>query len=156
MPAKSAAQTLLDKADKKATSSGGWFSSSSTKFEEAGDLYQQAANSFKIDKLFKEAGDAFAREAECREKGGESSEAANAWWNASKAYKRGFPDCKMYSLLHYRTDLMISSSGYRGFVADNHASDQRWSVPPGSGPGEGDWADIFTRNKRHPESLRKF
>jgi len=62
MPAKSAAQTLLDKADKKATSSGGWFTSSSTKFEEAGDLYQQAANSFKIDKLFKEAGDAFARD----------------------------------------------------------------------------------------------
>jgi alpha-soluble NSF attachment protein len=97
MPAKSAAQTLLDKADKKATSSGGWFTSSSTKFEEAGDLYQQAANSFKIDKLFKEAGDAFAREAECREKCGENSEAANAWWNASKAYKRGFPDCEWYS-----------------------------------------------------------
>lgn len=95
MPAKSTAQTLLDKADKKANSSGGWFSSPSTKFEEAGDLYQQAANSFKIDKLFKEAGDAFAREAECREKGGENNEAANAWWNASKAYKRGFPDCKL-------------------------------------------------------------
>src|ERR1700730_5133195 len=97
MPAKSAAQTLLEKADKKAISSGGWFSSSSSKFEEAGDLYQQAANSFKIDKLFKEAGDAFAREAECREKSGENSEAANAWWNASKAYKRGFPDCGLYS-----------------------------------------------------------
>jgi len=98
MPAKSAAQTLLDKADKKATSSGGWFTSSSTKFEEAGDLYQQAANSFKIDKLFKEAGDAFAREAECREKCGENSEAANAWWNASKAYKRGFPDLAIGAL----------------------------------------------------------
>jgi alpha-soluble NSF attachment protein len=103
MPAKSTAQTLLEKADKKANSSGGWFSSSSTKFEEAGDLYQQAANSFKIDKLFKEAGDAFAREAECREKGGENNEAANAWWNASKAYKRGFPDCELYSLLRERT-----------------------------------------------------
>ena len=93
MPAKSVAQQLLDKADKKANSSAGWFSSSSSKFEEAGDLYQQAANSFKIDKQFKEAGDCFAREAECREKGGENSEAANAWWNAAKAYKRGFPDC---------------------------------------------------------------
>lgn len=92
MPAKSPAQTLFDKADKKANSSGGWFSSSSTKFEEAGDLYQQAANSFKLEKLFKEAGDAFAREAECREKCKEQNEAANAWWNAAKAYKRGFPD----------------------------------------------------------------
>jgi len=92
MPAKSAAQVLLDKADKKANSSAGWFGSASTKFEEAGDLYQQAANSFKIEKLFKEAGDAFAREAECREQCKEQNEAANAWWNAAKAYKRGFPE----------------------------------------------------------------
>ncbi|KAF9044584.1 vesicular-fusion protein SEC17 [Hymenopellis radicata] len=91
MPAKSPAQTLLEKADKKANSTGGWFSSSSAKFEEAGDLYQQAANSFKLEKLFKEAGDAFAREAECREQCKELNEAANAWWNASKAYKRGYP-----------------------------------------------------------------
>lgn len=95
---KSAAQALLTKADKKANSSGGWFSSSESKWEEAGDLYQQAANSFKIDKLFKEAGDAFAREAECREKGGEQSDAANAWWNAAKSYKMGFPDCEHYTL----------------------------------------------------------
>jgi alpha-soluble NSF attachment protein len=98
MPAKSTAQTLLDKANKKASSSGGWFSSSSTKFEEAGDLYQQAANSFKIDKLFKEAGDAFAKEAECREQGGETNEAANAWWNAAKAYKSGFPELAIAAL----------------------------------------------------------
>ena len=89
---KSAAQTLLDKADKKANASTGWFSSSNTKFEEAGDLYQQAANSFKIENRFREAGDAFAREAECREKCNESLEASNAWWNAAKAYKKGHPD----------------------------------------------------------------
>lgn len=92
MPAKSPAQALLDKANKKANSSTGWFSSASTKFEEAGDLYQQAANSFKLEKLFKEAGDAFAREAECREKCNETNEAANAWWNAAKAYKKTHPD----------------------------------------------------------------
>ncbi len=61
MAEKSAARGYLQKADKKAQSSGGWFSSSSTKYEEAGDLYQQAANAFKLEKLFKEAGDAFAR-----------------------------------------------------------------------------------------------
>jgi alpha-soluble NSF attachment protein len=92
MPAKSPAQLLLEKADKKANSSGGWFSSSTSKFEEAGDLYQQAANSYKLEKLFKEAGDSFSREAECREMCKETNEAANAWWNAAKAYKRGFPD----------------------------------------------------------------
>jgi alpha-soluble NSF attachment protein len=93
-PQRSAAQTLLEKADKKAASSGGWFASSYSKWEEAGDLYQQAANAFKIDKLFKEAGDAHAREAECRENCKEINEAANAWWNAAKAYKRGHPDCE--------------------------------------------------------------
>jgi len=61
-------------------------------------LYQQAANSFKLEKLFKEAGDAFAREAECREKCKEQNEAANAWWNAAKAYKRGFPDLAIQAL----------------------------------------------------------
>ena len=92
MPAKSQAQILLEKADKKASGSVGFWSSSTTKYEEAGDLYQQAANAFKLEKLFKEAGDAHAREAECREKGQESNEAAQAWWNAAKAYKRGYPD----------------------------------------------------------------
>jgi alpha-soluble NSF attachment protein len=92
MPSKSPAQTLLEKADKKTSSSTGWFSSSSTKFEEAGDLYQQAANAFKLEKLFREAGDAFSKEAECREKCKETNDAANAWWNAAKAYKRSYPD----------------------------------------------------------------
>jgi len=98
MPSKSPAQTLLEKADKKANSSGGWFASATTKYEEAGDLYQQAANAFKIEKLFKEAGDAHAREAECREKCKETNEAANAWWNASKAYKKGYPDLAINAL----------------------------------------------------------
>ena len=84
---------LLEKAEKKSNSSTGWFSSASTKFEEAGDLFQQAANAFKLDKLFTEAGDAHAKEAECREKIGENSDSANAWWNAAKAYKQaGRPD----------------------------------------------------------------
>ncbi|TFK20145.1 vesicular-fusion protein SEC17 [Coprinopsis marcescibilis] len=98
MPAKSQAQTLLEKADKKATSTGGWFSSANSKFEEAGDLYQQAANAFKLEKQFKESGDAFAREAECREKCKETLDAGNAWWNAAKAYKRGYPELAIQAL----------------------------------------------------------
>ncbi|KAF7308289.1 DUF2235 domain-containing protein [Mycena chlorophos] len=88
---KSPAQALLEKADKKANSLSGWFSSANSKWEEAGDLFQEAANAFKVDKMFKEAGDAFAREAECRENSKEISEAADAWGNAAKAYKMGFP-----------------------------------------------------------------
>ena len=78
----------MAKAEKKAASSTGWFSSASSKFEEAGDLFQQAANEFKLEKNFTEAGDAHAKEAECREKCGENNDAANAWWNAAKAYKQ--------------------------------------------------------------------
>jgi len=116
MPSKSPAQLLLEKADKKATSSTGWFSSSSTKFEEAGDLYQQAANSFKLEKLFKDAGDAFAREAECREKCGEKNEAANAWWNAAKAYKRGYPHLAIQALT--QTIVHLTQSGRFRQAAD--------------------------------------
>jgi alpha-soluble NSF attachment protein len=85
---RSPAYAILEKANKKANSSVGWFSSESTKWEEAGDLFQQAANAFKLDKMFLDAGDAFAKEAECREKGKELNDAANAWWNAAKAYKQ--------------------------------------------------------------------
>ncbi|EJD04098.1 vesicular-fusion protein SEC17 [Fomitiporia mediterranea MF3/22] len=88
-PQKSEAQNLLQKAEKKFNSSAGWFSSASTKYEEAGDYFQQAANAFKLERSFVDAGDAFAKEAECREKSGENNDAANAWWNAAKAYKQG-------------------------------------------------------------------
>ena len=121
MPAKSPAQTLVEKADKKANSSTGWFSSSTTKFEEAGDLYQQAANAFKMDKQFKEAGDFHAREAECREKCKEINDAANAWWNAAKAYKRGYPDCECWQGIS--DALLIPRSGRAGFGADDCAFD---------------------------------
>jgi len=134
MPAKSPAQTLFDKAEKKANSSSGWFSSSNTKFEEAGDLYQQAANAYKIDKLFKEAGDCFAREAECRENCKEQNEAANAWWNAAKAYKRGYPDCTLMIScpnLHILTDISCDS-GYSGFEPDHYAADGHWSLQASS------------------------
>jgi len=87
-------QILLSKAEKKYNSSPGWFSmgGGGAKYEEAGDLYQQAANQFKIEKLFRDAGDAFAKEADCRQRAGEVNDAANAWWNAAKAYKQGFPE----------------------------------------------------------------
>ncbi|KAG5638664.1 vesicular-fusion protein S17 [Sphagnurus paluster] len=116
MPSKSPAQVLLEKADKKANSSGGWFTSNATKFEEAGDLYQQAANSFKLEKLFKEAGDCFSREAECREKCKEQNEAANAWWNAAKAYKRGYPDLAVQALT--QTIIHLTQAGRFRQAAD--------------------------------------
>ncbi|KAF8317596.1 vesicular-fusion protein SEC17 [Clavulina sp. PMI_390] len=97
-PQASPAQVLLAKADKRYNASTGWFSSSTTKYEEAGDLFQQAANAFKIEKLMKESGDAFTKEADCRDKQGERDEAANAWWNAAKSYKKGYPELAIGAL----------------------------------------------------------
>lgn len=129
-PSKSPAQALLEKADKKANSSTGWFSSSSTKFEEAGDLYQQAANSFKLEKLFREAGDAFSKEAECREKCNETNDAANAWWNAAKAYKRGYPDRALINYLRVISTKDSPPSSRRSSIVTNcHAFNAGRSLP---------------------------
>ncbi len=55
------ADSLVAKAEKKASSSGGWFSSSSSKYEEAADLFQQAANAYKVEKKWRESGTAFEK-----------------------------------------------------------------------------------------------
>jgi alpha-soluble NSF attachment protein len=91
------AQKSLSKATSSASSGfSSWFSSSSStsNYEATGDLFQQSANQFKLEKRFKEAGDAFKEEAKCREAMGDDArnEAASAWWNAAKAYKQGYPD----------------------------------------------------------------
>ncbi|KZS95995.1 vesicular-fusion protein SEC17 [Sistotremastrum niveocremeum HHB9708] len=116
MAPQSAAQSLLNKAEKKFNSSTGWFSSASTKYEEAGDLYQQAANAFKLEKLFRESGDCFSKEAECRERGNETNDAANAWWNAAKAYKQGYPDLAVQAL--GQTIVHLTKSGRFRQAAD--------------------------------------
>ncbi len=46
-------------------------------------------NAFKLDKDFAQAGKAFVKAAECREKSDSKNDAANAWLNASKAFKAG-------------------------------------------------------------------
>ena len=88
------AQSLLAQAEKKANSSGGFFSfgSSSTKFEEAGDLFQGAAIAFKTESRWKESGDAFCKAAEMAIKAGEKDDAAQRFQEASKMYKKTHPD----------------------------------------------------------------
>lgn len=52
---------FLKAAEKKANSSGGWFSSSSSKWEDAGDLFAQSANAYKVEKNWRASGAAFER-----------------------------------------------------------------------------------------------
>ncbi|KAK9479140.1 soluble NSF attachment protein [Lipomyces japonicus] len=83
------AQSLLAKADKKATSTGpfGLFASSS-RFEEAGDLYIEAANAFKIIKDLQSAGRTFEKAAQMQLKSDAKDEAANTYIEAYKSYRK--------------------------------------------------------------------
>lgn len=96
----STAQSLLAQADKKANSSGGFFSfgSSSTRHEEAGDLYQGAANAFKLESRWKESGDAFCKAADMALKAGDKDDAATRFYDASKSYKKSHPDLAVMAL----------------------------------------------------------
>jgi alpha-soluble NSF attachment protein len=89
---------LRQKADKKAATSSGWslFGSSSSKNEEAHDLYTSAANAFKMEKLWKDSGDCFVKAAEIND---DKDDAANDFWNASKSYKKTHPE-RTYPSLH--------------------------------------------------------
>ncbi|CAG8532074.1 26530_t:CDS:2 [Dentiscutata erythropus] len=80
------AQALLAKADKKATTFG-WFGGN--KFEEAAELYNKAANIFKLGKRWKEAGDAFTKAANMQLQLNERDDAATTFINAAKCYKKG-------------------------------------------------------------------
>ncbi|ORY79943.1 soluble NSF attachment protein [Protomyces lactucae-debilis] len=90
----SEADQLLAKANKKANSSGGlgWFSGGSTsKYEEAAELYQEAANQFRLAKRLRDAGAAFEKAAEMQLKTDEADNAANTYVEASKCYKKEDP-----------------------------------------------------------------
>jgi len=61
------------------------------KNEEASELYNKAGNQFKLLKKWKESGDAFIQQSACLLKAGEKDEAATAFMNASKSYKKSSP-----------------------------------------------------------------
>ncbi|KAG0222022.1 soluble NSF attachment protein [Mortierella sp. GBAus27b] len=94
------AQELAAKAEKKLQASS-WFSSmlsSSTKYEEASDLYIQSANVYKMAKKWKESGNMFCKAAEMQHKMGERDEEANCFLNAAKSYKKSSPSDAIGSL----------------------------------------------------------
>ena len=80
----------MAEAREKSKSKGSWFSSSNPK-EEAADLYAKAANAFKLDKKYKEAGDAFMSQGEMLELVKERFDACTSYLNASKCYKKDYP-----------------------------------------------------------------
>ncbi|KAK9460105.1 soluble NSF attachment protein [Lipomyces oligophaga] len=84
---------LLLKAEKRANATGpfGLFASSS-RFEEAGDLYIEAANSFRLSKDLTSAGKAFEKAAQMQLQSDSKDEAANTYIEAYKAYRKVDPE----------------------------------------------------------------
>jgi len=109
---RSEAEDLLSRAEKKANSGVGWFGSSSSKWEEAGDLYKNAANAFKIEKRWAESGKAFEKEAACRLQGNETNDAMNAFHNAAKSFKKSQPEAAV-SALHQCIKILVQEGHFR-------------------------------------------
>ncbi|MCJ1464751.1 vesicular-fusion protein S17 [Pseudocyphellaria aurata] len=89
-------RALLQKAEKAAQSAGGGFSlfgGKTEKYENAADLYTQAANAFRVQKQGKEAGLAFERAAAIQTKNlNEPDDAANTLTEAYKSYRKTDPE----------------------------------------------------------------
>jgi Soluble NSF attachment protein, SNAP len=79
------AKELVDKAEKTLKS---WLYLKGNKTEDALELYQQAANKYKMAKCYHEAGETFTRMAPCHLKLDSKYEAANAYVDASNCYRK--------------------------------------------------------------------
>ncbi|KAK3698914.1 vesicular-fusion protein S17 [Vermiconidia calcicola] len=89
-------RALLQKADKAASSAGGGFSlfgGKTEKYENAVELYTQAANAFRMQKAGKEAGQAFERAAAIQTNNlKEPDDAVNTLTEAYKSYRKDEPE----------------------------------------------------------------
>ncbi|EPS33765.1 hypothetical protein PDE_08727 [Penicillium oxalicum 114-2] len=89
-------RALLQKADKAlAGASGGfsWFGGRTEKYENAADLFTQAANAFRVQKMNKEAGQAFEKAAAIQTQNlNEPDDAANTLQEAFKVYRKSDPE----------------------------------------------------------------
>ncbi|PWN94252.1 TPR-like protein [Acaromyces ingoldii] len=104
--ASSSPEELLKSAEKRANSTGGWFSSSSGKLEEAAELFKAAGNKFRLASRFDEAGQAFMRAAETEIKAGETDYAANTFFEAHKCFKMARPELAVVALTRCKTILV--------------------------------------------------
>ncbi|WFD34889.1 vesicular-fusion protein S17 [Malassezia cuniculi] len=85
------AEALLQSAEKKAASTGGWFSSPASKHEESIELFKAAANKFRVDNRLDDAGKALVRAAEMEVRTGEKDFAATTYFEASKCFRMSNP-----------------------------------------------------------------
>ncbi|KAJ5899340.1 hypothetical protein N7495_004084 [Penicillium taxi] len=89
-------RVLLQKADKLLSSASGgmsWFGGRTEKYEAAADMYTQAANAFRVQKMNKEAGQTFEKAASIQTQHlNEPDDAANLLQDAFKVYRKSDPE----------------------------------------------------------------
>ncbi|KAI9503333.1 vesicular-fusion protein S17 [Coemansia spiralis] len=108
------AQELLQSADKKAQQKS-WFSG--PKYDEAGELYEQASSQFKLAKLMREAGEAMLKAAEMSLKLNDDNDAAQRYISASKSFKKTYPEQAVYSL---KRAVELLTKYNRFYIAASH------------------------------------
>lgn len=81
------------------------------KYEDAVELYRQAANAYKISKQFDQAGVAFQKQAECHLQLGSKHEAASAYQNASASFGKINPTEAVNSLIR-ATELYVDEGRF--------------------------------------------
>ncbi|SCU93357.1 LAME_0F03510g1_1 [Lachancea meyersii CBS 8951] len=110
-------QLLVQKAQKKAQPSSGFmklFGASDTyKYEEAADLYVEAANLYRLRKELDAAGDLFLEAAACQIKAQSEDEAGNTFVEAFKAFKAGSSPVKACEALNKAIDIFTRRGQFR-------------------------------------------
>ncbi|OOQ90241.1 putative vesicular-fusion protein sec17 like protein [Penicillium brasilianum] len=87
------ASIQADKALSSASGGFSWFGGRSEKYENAADLYTQAGNAFRVQKMNKEAGQAFEKAATVQTQNlNEPDDAANTLQEAFKVYRKSDPE----------------------------------------------------------------
>ncbi|CAR23118.1 alpha-soluble NSF attachment protein SEC17 [Lachancea thermotolerans CBS 6340] len=110
-------QALVQKARKKAQPSSGFFklfgASDSYKFEEAADLFVEAANLYKLRRELEPAGELFLEAASCQIKAGNDDEAGNTYVEAFKAFKAGASPSKACDALNRAIEIFTRRGQFR-------------------------------------------
>lgn len=102
MDSKAKGQSYVEQAQKKLK---GWsLFSSASKYEEAAELLEKAANHFKLGKAWREAGDAYNQLADMHNKLGSRHEAATAYVEAAKALTK-IPSKDAVKFLHMAVEI---------------------------------------------------
>ncbi|KAF0742977.1 hypothetical protein Ae201684P_000118 [Aphanomyces euteiches] len=84
--------------------------SSSSKYEDASDNFEKAANQYKIAKKWQESGEAFAKCADCQMRLKESSRAAQFYQQAAEAVSKANP---IDAVTYYRTAISLQCDAGR-------------------------------------------